>query len=145
MNMDTLDVLFQIFFARTRRRLGDGKIDAAWQLARAKMTGYLAFPVAAVTLVLVAIFYSFTSVGTHLEHKHWGEIIAAATGLVILQYLDRRFRKYLSAPPTLPPEETEADSRFVWRFRAISVAIFCGTCFIVYLLRKADVGFMQNL
>jgi hypothetical protein len=143
--MNLLDSLFQIIFARYRRRLGDGNLTIAWRRARTTLLLYLAPSIAAAIAILVVVVYGLTGTGTHLEHKIWGRAIAAPVVILVVVLLHTRFRRYLLRPPALSSEETKAQRRLVRRFYLASLAIFCATCLMGYLLRRAGVGFLQGL
>lgn len=143
--MDTLNAVFQIVFARYRRRLGDANIGAAWRLARTKVILYLAPSVAAAIVILISAVYAFAGTGTHLEHKSWGRTISVLSGILIFIFLRGRFKGYLLSPPILSSEETKAERRLVRRLWLTSFAIFCAICLIGYSLHRAGVGFLQGL
>jgi hypothetical protein len=107
--------------------------------------GYLAIPVAVVTLVLLAVVYLFFGTGTHAEHQRWGQIVAGATGVAVAVLLDRRFRKYLSAPPDLPSDESRTETHLVYWFRAFSVGLVFIAWLTGFLLRRAGLSFLQGL
>ncbi|HEX5323708.1 MAG TPA: hypothetical protein VFW40_07975 [Capsulimonadaceae bacterium] len=143
--MDILDRVFRVVFARYRRKMGDRGLESAWRSASNEVCGYLALPVAALALVMMAAAYSLVMTGTHPEHKRWGQIAAGVTGVAVALLLDRRFRKYLTAPPHLDAEESNADARFLFCFRAISIGTFAVTCLVGFYLRGAGVEFLKDL
>jgi FtsH-binding integral membrane protein len=143
--MEILDRVFQVLFARMRRRLGDSNLEWAWRRASNKMAGYLAVPVGAATAVLVVVVYAVSSEGTRIEHRHWVQFIAMITGIVAIVLLNRRFRKHLSSPPALAFRESNADTRLIFWFRTISLGSFALTCVIGLLLHRAGVRFLQGL
>ena len=49
----------------------------------------------------------------------------------------------LIAPPALPAEESSAETRFLFWFRAIGA--FAATCVLGFLLRRAGAEFLQGL
>jgi len=54
--------------------------------------------------------------------------------------LDRRFRRHLSAPPQLLPEETREQKLLVLRFRAIGFGIFALTIVAAFFMYEAGSG-----
>ena len=125
-------VILDCVFARYRRK--DSNFESAWRRATNRVSGYLALPVAAATLVLIAVIYSFMRTGIPIEHKRTGQIFAGVTGVLIFYVLDRRFRQYLSGPPALPSFEARSDTQLVLWFRLISAGIFVLTCLTGFLL-----------
>ena len=61
-----------------------------------------------------------------MEHlnKLPGEVIAGIFGLVLGLLLERRYRRYLSSPPSLPPTEAMEDSRRLVIFRVATIGLF---------------------
>jgi hypothetical protein len=59
--------------------------------------------------------------------------------------LDRRFRKYLSAPPDLPSDESRTETHLVYWFRAFSVGLVFIAWLTGFLLRRAGLSFLQGL
>jgi hypothetical protein len=141
----TIDNVFEVIFARYRRKMGDSNLESAWRRASNRVSGYLVLPVATATLVLIVVVYSFLGTGTPAEHKQTGEIIAGIAGVVIAYLLDRRFRKYLSVPPVLASLEARTDTHLVLWFRVIAVGIFALTCLVGFLLHQAGFRFLQGL
>jgi hypothetical protein len=135
-----LDRLFVVVFARYRRK--DSNLESAWLRAANRVSGYLVLPVAAATLVLIAIVYSFMQTGTPIEHKRTGQIFTGVAGVLIFYMLNRRFRQYLSVPPALPSLETRTDTQLVFWFRLISVGIFILACLTGFLFHRA--GYLQG-
>lgn len=135
--MRLLDQIFILVFARYRRKLGDLNIESAWRQATNRVCGYFVFPVAAVTLVLIVVAYSFMGTGTSGEQKQTGQIAAGVAVVVLFYLLDRRFRKYLSLPPTLSSLEGASDARVLLWVRLVSVGVFAFTSFAGFLLHRA--------
>lgn len=142
--MEMLDKVFLVIFARNRRKKGDSNLESAWYLASYKMSAYIGWPVAAATLVLAAATYALTRAGSPSAHKHLGELMAAAVWLMAAYLLDRRFRKYLSNPPTLTSQESPHEWRLVVGFRAASLGFFALTCLVGFLLHRAGFHFIQG-
>jgi hypothetical protein len=141
----TIDKVFQVVFARYRRKLGDSNLESAWRRATNRVSGYLILPVAVVTFVLIAVVHSYLGTDTPVEHKRTGEIVAGVAGVMIAYLLDRRFRRFLAFPPGLSSLEARTDTDLVIWFRAISVGIFVLTCVMGYLLHQAGFHFLQGL
>jgi hypothetical protein len=134
--METLDRVFEVIFARWRRKLGDSNIEAAWRRASNKVSTYLLFPIAAITGVLMAVVFSFMGTGTFAEHKRAAQIVGVMVWIAISVLLDRRFKKYLLIPPRLPPDESSTDRQFVFWFHVISIGVFVITCLSGYFLHR---------
>jgi hypothetical protein len=130
-----LDQLFIVVFARYRRK--DSSLESAWRRAANRVFGYLVLPVAAATLVLIAIIYSFMQSGTPIAHKRTGQIFTGVAGVLVFYMLNRRFRQYLLVPPALPSLEARTDTQLVFWFRLISVGIFVLTCLTGFFLHHA--------
>jgi FtsH-binding integral membrane protein len=143
--MEMLDKVFEILFARMRRKTGDSNLERAWRSASNRVVGYLAFPFGAAAVVLVVVIYAVSGEGTRIAHRHWGQVIAWIAGLLLFLLLNRRFRRYLSTPPILPVAESHADTRLIFWFRAISFGSFVLTCLIGLLLHRAGFRFLQGL
>jgi len=142
---EVLDKIFEIFFARTRRKTGDSDLERSWRIASNRLAGYLAFPFAAATAVLIVVIYAVSGEGTRIQHRHWGQLIAGTIAVLVITLLNRRFRKYLSIPPALPVAESHADARVVFWFRALSLGSFALTCVIGLMLHIAGFRFLQGL
>jgi hypothetical protein len=126
--MNMLDKVFLVVLARCRRKRNGSDLASAWYSATYKVAAYVSWPVAATTLVLVAVVYSVLRTGSPMEHKRIGQIAAVLAWLVTAFLLNRRFRKYLYDPPMLKHEESRDEKRLVFRFRAISVGLFAIVC-----------------
>jgi hypothetical protein len=59
--MATLDRVFQVVFARYRRKASGPNLDSAWRRAANRVSGYVVLPVASVTFVLVMAAHLFTN------------------------------------------------------------------------------------
>jgi len=143
--MEMLDKVFEILFARMRRKMGDSNLEQAWRRAGNRVAGYLALPFGAAAVVLVVVIYAVSGEDTRIEHRHWGQVIAWIAGMLLFLLLNRRFRRYLSIPPVLPVAESHADARLVFWFRAISFGSFALACLIGLLLHHAGFHFLQGL
>jgi predicted outer membrane lipoprotein len=139
-----IDKFFQVIFARFRRQVGDSNLDAAWLRARNKVAWYLGIPLGCGAGIVVALFYSVSKVGTHIEHRRAGQLIAVAACVASILLLNQRFRKYLSNPPSVPSEESRADARLVFWFRLAVIGIFVVTCLTGILLHEAGVSFLEG-
>jgi hypothetical protein len=82
--------------------------------------------------------------GASAERKRWGEVVAVLACVVFSLALNRRFRKYLLAPPTLSSEESRAQSQFVFKFRAICIGVFVLAGFIAFVLHNSDVTLLRG-
>jgi hypothetical protein len=141
--MHVLDSIFSVIFARYRRQNEALGLESAWRRASNKVTVYLAWPIAAVVLMVLVAVNSLTRAGSHIEHKRWGQIAAGIVGATIAYLLNRRFRKFLLTPPPISSQESISETQLVSRFRAIAFGIFVLVCSIGALLRKA--GFLPEL
>jgi len=135
--METLDRVFEAVFARWRRKLGDSNLESAWRRASNKVSAYLLFPIAAATVVLMAVVYSFMGTGTFVEQKKLAQIVGVVVWIAISILLDRRFKKYLLIPPRLAPDESSTARQVVFWFHFISIGVFVLTCLSGYLLHRA--------
>lgn len=134
--MDILDKVFQLIFARFRRKYGDSQIAFAWRRASYRMTMYTGLTVVACVAMFVIGGYSLFKIGTAAEHRKLGGIAAGVAVLITSFLLDWRFKKYLASPPPLSSQETNAETRYIFYFCVASVGIFVLTCLIGYLLHK---------
>jgi len=140
-----LDKVFEILFARLRRKTGDSDLERSWRSASNRVAGYLALPFGAGAVVLEVVVYAVSPEGTRIEHRHWGQVIAWIAGMMAILLLSRRFRKYLSAPPALSAAESHADKRLIFWFRTLSFGSVALTCVIGLLLHHAGFRFLQGL
>jgi hypothetical protein len=137
--MDIVDKVFQVLFARFRRKLGDVNIEFAWQRASNTVSGYLALPSAAVAAMLVTLYYSVTGTGVHADHKRVAQMLAVAITLAAAVLLDRRFKRFLSPASPLTPQEAQGETRCLFWFRAIAIAIVVIACAVLLVLHFAGV------
>lgn len=135
--MDILDKVFQLIFARFRRKYGDSQIEFAWRRASYRMTIYTCLTVCACVAIFMVGGYSLLKIGTPAEHRRWSGIAAGIIGLITSVLLDRRFKKYLISPPPLSAIETNEEARYIFNFIAASFGIFVLTCLAGYLLHRA--------
>jgi hypothetical protein len=143
--MEILERVFQVLFARMRRKMGDANLERTWRSASNRVGGYLALPFGAGAVVLVVVAYAVSGEGTRIEHRHWGQVIAWIAAMLLFLLLNRQFRRYMSTPPVLPVAESHADARLVFWFRAVSFGSFALTCLIGLLLHHAGFLFLQGL
>jgi hypothetical protein len=143
--MKTLERVFQVLFARMRRKMGDPNLEGAWRSASNKVAGYLALPLSAATAVLNVVVYAISGRGTRIEYRHWAQFFGVTAAVLIIVLLNRRFRKYLSIPPVLAVAESHADARLVFWFRALAFGSVALTCLIGLLLHHAGFRFLQGL
>jgi hypothetical protein len=143
--MEILERVFQILFARMRRKMGDPNLEAAWRSASNKVAGYLVLPLSAGTAVINVVVYAISGRGTRIEHRHWAQFVGVTAAVLIIVLLNRRFRKYLLIPPALPVAESHADARLIFWFRTISFGSVALTCLIGLLLHRAGFSFLQGL
>ena len=143
--MKILDKAFQIIFARFRRKMGDSNLEAAWIRARNKVAWYVGMLIAAATVILVAALYSVSKVGTHLDNRRSAQLIAAAAFIIGMFLLNQRFKKFLSNPPAVPPQEARTDWQFLFWYRVVVIGIFCLTCLVGVVLHETGVSFLRGL
>lgn len=133
----TIDRLFLVMFARQRRKMGDGRMDAAWHKASWSVSMYLVLPSLLVSFVLVAIVIRI--VGAELlavtTKRNW-QICGGILGVAIGILLDRRWERYRSSPPELAAGEASEDKLLIRRLRigsigslalALAVAFYLGS------------------
>jgi hypothetical protein len=142
--MDTVDTVFRIVFARYRRKFGELKFDSAWFRASYAVSTYVSWPIAAATWVGVMLAYAIIRAGTPIEHKRWGQFAGAVAWLIVSAWLDHRFKTYRLHPPALAAEESPAEKQLVFRFRAVSIAVFAWVCLVGFLLHRMGVEFLQG-
>jgi hypothetical protein len=142
--MEILDKVFEIVFARFRREMGDANLEAAWRRASLRVSAYVGWPIGAALIVLMAVFFSFVAVGAPPEHKRWIQMLGGAIGVLTSIVLDRRFTKYLVAPPSLSAEESRTDARLVFRFRFICYSVVLLTGVVGFLLHESGATVLQG-
>ena len=140
-----LDRVFEIMFARFRRRYGEAQLRFAWGQAASATSGFLVLPIAAAVIVGTALSYGFVRLGTPDQHTHFGSLLGVLAMLSTFVLLRIRFKKYLVFPPTLSDIESPSDRKYIFWFRASTVTIFIVVCLAGYLLRRNGVSFMQGL
>lgn len=142
--METIDRVFQVVFARYRRKMGDSNLKSAWRLATNKISGYFIFPVAAAAFVLIAIARVFMGTETSVGNRDTVQIVACIIGVIAGYILDRRFRKYLAVPPALVSPEPHADARLVFWFRMISIGILVLAGVGGFIVRRTNPNWLQG-
>lgn len=142
--MEILDKVFEVLFARFRREMGEANLESAWRRASFRVSTFVGWPLAVTLVMLMAVFYAVVAVGSPPEHKRWGQLIAGVLGVLLSLRLDRRFRKYLAAPPKLSAEESPLERRLVFWFRTTCYAVFGLVCLVGFLLRENGVQVLQG-
>jgi len=135
--VDILDKFFQLMFARFRRKIGDSQIDFAWTRASYRTTIFTAIPVCGCAALIAIGCYSLLKIDSPEEQK---KIVGVAAGSAILLtsfFLDRRFKKFLTSPPPVQLQESDAETRYIWVFYFCSLGAFALTCLMAYVLREA--------
>jgi hypothetical protein len=140
-----LDRVFDIVFARYRRKMGDSDSIAPWRLARNTVSGYVATAFTGVTALLVLVIGSAFGLGSKADHKHWAQITGVLTWVLVAIWLNRRFQPVLIRPALLTPHESRHEKWLVFRFRAICIALLVCVGLLAFLLRKAGVPAFQGL
>ncbi|MGH9554158.1 MAG: hypothetical protein ACRD3W_32570 [Terriglobales bacterium] len=128
-----LDRVFLIVFARYRRKLGDANVEFAWRRASNMMSGYLLWPTASVTAILVTLVYSLVGFGFQGEYRRLMQIAGAVSALLMVFALNRHFKGFLLAPPRLTPSEAPKEARLLFWFRVLSVCTFVLTCLMFFV------------
>lgn len=138
----TMDRVFVVIFARYRRKLGDAEIDAAWRIASNRVTSFIVLPIAALVVVTTLLLYWFEGIQSSISQhdKSLTQVVAVLVGLVLIIFLEKRFKKYLLSPPVLAVKESIEDGMLVVKFRIISVGIFLGVCLLGYFWHSSHVG-----
>jgi hypothetical protein len=126
--MKVLDRVFLIFFSRRRRKVGDARLESAWQSASFLVSTTIAMPTVAIGLVLMALFMLVIDVDFTFELKRTWQIAAGCIGVVSGVLLDRRFKKYLSDPPKLIPTESDDERTLTHWYLLLTVAAFAVGC-----------------
>jgi hypothetical protein len=148
MNMSVIPVLdrvFDIMFARYRRKMGDSDIIAPWRLARNTVAGYVASAFTGLTVVLVLVVGSSAGIGAKADHRHWAQITAVLTWIIVATWLNRRFQSVLIRPALLAPNESHEEKYLVFKFRAICIVLLFAVAVLGFLLRKVGVSAFRGL
>jgi hypothetical protein len=143
--MKVLDRVFDIVFAKYRRKMGDSDIIAPWRLARNTVAGYVASAFTGLTVVLGLVVGSSAGIGAKEDHRHWAQIIAVITWVIVATWPNQRFKSVLICPALLTPNETREEKWLVFKFRAICIVLLFGVAVLGLLLRKAGVPAFQGL
>jgi hypothetical protein len=122
--MGVIDEVFKIVFARYRRRFGEAQRGAAWSRACYELTGYLSWSVGGATFLGLFVVANVIPRELPFDHRRWGMILAGAAILGLGLSLNRRFAPYREQPPVLAAAELPLERWLVWRFRALSLAVF---------------------
>ena len=137
--LGVIDRVFLVLFGRFRRKFGDTKIEAAWHSASFRVSGHLALFAAATVFVLFEVTQWFTGSGLAPKQERAWQIVVGVVAVSITVLLDRRFKKYLSVPPTLAAEESSAEKSLIRWFRATTIGTFAFVCLAAILMH--DAGF----
>ena len=138
--MALIDQIFLTVFARYRRKLGESSVNSAWIRAVGKVSGFLIWPVAAVTCVLVISMYLLTGSGTPADHMRWGKVTTVVSWLAMAFLLQARFTKYLHDPPVLSPAESAGERYTVMWFHLTCIGVFVVLCAAGFALHAAGLG-----
>lgn len=138
--MNILDRVFELNFARFRRKLGDDAAYSAWRRASLGVTTYVAAVISACISLVFILSYALMHRGTPTEHRRGVVIVGIVVYLGISMLLEQRFKKYLTILPKLIPNESDTETRHIFLFRAVSVGIFLFICLIGYLFHLAGLN-----
>ena len=70
------------------------------------------------------------------------QIALIVIGFSLTFQLERRFRKYLRAPPELKNEEAVSDRNLIWFARAFSVGCFIAIALVGYAIRHSGSNYL---
>jgi hypothetical protein len=129
--------LFQILFARYRRKLGDSNLEAAWYRASNDLAMYIGSPILALEFAVFVLLYVPLIKGSALDSRPLILMIGAAVFFACAYSLGRGFRKYLNDLPKLEASESASNSHFISQFRAVSLGLFGLVCVLAFALHKA--------
>jgi hypothetical protein len=122
--MKILDRTFLVLFARYRRINSDSALESAWRSASNKVSRYLILPTAGAAVLLAVAFRPLLGELSLGQLKRATILVGFGVWLGIAFFLDKRFTKYVSAPPALAPQESASEARFFAKFRVSTVGIF---------------------
>jgi hypothetical protein len=142
--MEKLDELFIAIFSRYRRKMGDASIEQAWRRALNSATGYFIFPVAVPVVLLMALVNASLQIGTHSEHRKVVQIVAVVIGISIIYGMERRFRRFLTAPPKLAVQESIPERNVIWLARLSSAVCLIAIGALGYAIRHSGSHFLDG-
>lgn len=133
--VDSVDKTFLILFSRARRDIGGEHVKHAWRSAINKLAGYVAL--LAIVLVASAFFlvHVFVRAGSLPIEKETGQGAAIVIFMIGYVVLYRRYRGLAEHPPALQPDESAAQTRYLFWVRVIVFGSF-----LVTLLTALIVG-----
>lgn len=128
--MHLLDKVFEVVFARCRRKMGESNLKEAWRFASFTLSGYLLLPIAGWAALLALGALSVMGFHGPIEQQSATvlQISAVVAGLLATVLLDRRFKTYLLNVPRLPALESRQDTLLIIKFRAASIGAFLVAC-----------------
>ena len=131
-----MDRVFEIVFARCRRKVGDSRIESAWRNATHTVWMYAFWGMFGLGAIAWTVLNSLVGIVAVQTKVGWviGSVLIA---LASTRLFDLRFKKYLLFPPVLPEHESASEKRLVFVFRAISIGIFLFTCAVGFFLPPA--------
>lgn len=132
-----LDKVFLVMFGRGRRKKGDANVDAAWHSASFSVSAYLALPIVALVVVLIAAINALTDLNLAIEQRRSWQVIGGLLCVLAGILLDRRFKKYLSPPPPLNATESPEEKSLVRWYRTLTIGVFVLVCLAGYLIHEA--------
>lgn len=135
--MNEIDRVFQVTFARWRRKLGDSNLESALRRASNSISGFILFPTAAIVIPLSLVVMAMTQGGYSPAVKRTIQIVGVGVWFSISFLLDRRFRKFLIRPPQLDSKESFVDKRLLMRFRVACIGSFVVSCVGGWLLHRS--------
>jgi hypothetical protein len=138
--MNEIDRVFEVTFARWRRKLGDSNLESAWRRASNSISGLILFPTAAIVIPLSLFVMAMMQRGYSPAVKRTIQIVGVLVWFFVSFLLDRRFRKFLISPPRLDSEESLVDKRLIMRFRVTCIGSCVASCFGGWLLHRSGVS-----
>jgi hypothetical protein len=138
--MNEIDRVFEVTFARWRRKLGDSNLESAWRRASNSISEFILFPTAAIVIPLSLFVAAMMPRSDWPAEKRTIQIVGVMVWFVMSLLLERRFRKFLISPPRLDSEESLVDKRLIVRFRVTCIGSFVASCFGGWLLHRSGVS-----
>jgi len=134
--MEEIDRVFEVTFARWRRKLGDSNLESAWRRASNSFSSLILFPTAAIVLPLALFGMAMMHRGYSPAVKRTIQMVGVLVWFLVSFLFDRRFRKFLVSPPRLDSQESFVDKRLLMRFRGACIGSAVASCFGGWLLHR---------
>ena len=90
--MEEIDRVFEVTFARWRRKLGDSNLESAWRRASNSFSSLILFPTAAIVLPLALFGMAMMHRGYSPAVKRTIQMVGVLVWFLVSFLFDRRFR-----------------------------------------------------